>query len=66
MFCLSSRKFPSIRLVTRMYIAAIFVLEGKTETEKTLINLKMVEYTVTHVDHKYYVKIKNNELEFLI
>lgn len=49
-----------------MYIAAIFVLEGKTETEKMLINLKMVEYTVTHVDHKYYVKIKNNELEFLI
>ena len=32
--------------------------------KQMLLNLKMVDYIVTHLDYKYYMKIKNNGLEF--
>lgn len=41
------------------------MIEGKAETEQTLINLRMAEHTVIHPDYKYYMEIKKNELNFL-
>ena len=34
--------------------------------KQMLLNLKMVDYIVTHLDYKYYLKVKNNGLEFQV
>ena len=34
--------------------------------KQMLLSLKMVDYIATHLDYKYYLKIRNNGLEFQV